>query len=581
MTHRWIHRQVSDPELLSGIQRELNDLPEALARALLLRGIQTLDQARHFFRPSREHLHDPAEMMDMTAGATRLAQAINEREHVLVYGDYDVDGTTATALMVMFLRAHGVNATYFIPDRFKDGYGLKRSGIDRASEVGATLIVALDCGITAVEEARYATSKGIDLIICDHHKPKDTLPEALAVIDPKRSDCSYPFKELSGCGIAYKLAVATLTELGEDPDDAAAYLDLVAISTASDIVPILGENRVLMREGLDLITASPRPGIARLAQVAGLKLATCSTSEIVFKIGPRINAAGRLGNASLAVDLLLADDDAEAARIAGELDAMNTQRRTLDGETLKSALAQADRHITSGLIHSVVLHDPDWHLGVIGIVASRIVERYYRPAVLLSTSHGEAKGSARSIAGLNVYSALDACSDLLTQFGGHDFAAGLSLPEENVPAFRRRFDDVVRDLVDPDNLVPAISVDARLDIDEIDGRFWAVLKQFAPFGPENPQPIFHAERLRVKDRPRAIGSGGAHLKFTAYDAGGTTAMDVIAFRMGDRLPMVEKSIRDGVPLEALFSIEENHWNGRTSLQLRARDLRLSAVPDPN
>ena len=573
MTHRWIHRPVQAPHLLAEIQKELNDLTEALARALLLRGVKSFEQARLFFRPSRDHLNDPFEMMDMEAAAKRLAAAIETNEKVLVYGDYDVDGTTATALMVSFLREQGAEALYFIPDRFKDGYGLKRRGIDYAAEMGASLIVTLDCGITAVDEARYAQSKNLDVIICDHHTPKDTLPEALAVIDPKRNDCHYPFKELSGCGIAYKLATATLREIGEDPSKAHQYLDLVAVSTASDIVPILGENRVLMREGLDLIARSPRLGISRLADIAELNLSTCSTSDIVFKIGPRINAAGRLGHASLAVDLLLSDDEVEASRIARELDAMNTRRRSLDAETLKSAVAQADRHVTSGHSHSVVLHDSDWHLGVLGIVASRIVERYYRPAVLLSTSQGEAKGSARSITGLNVHAALGACSDLLTQYGGHDFAAGLSLPEENVPAFRRRFDEVVRDMIDPENLVPAIEVDAHLDLNDIDSRFWAVLRQFAPFGPENPQPVFHAREVHVKGRPRAIGAGGQHLKFTACNAEGECAVDVIAFKMGDRLPIVEKSMRKGEPLEALFSIEENHWNGQTTLQLRVRDLR--------
>ncbi len=576
MTYRWIHRPISALDKLAAMRRELNDLPEALARALMLRGVETFDQARLFFRASREHLLDPSTMKDMDAGAKRLARAIEEGERVLVYGDYDVDGTTATALMVSFLRSQGIETKYFIPDRFKDGYGLKRVGIDCAEEFGATVIVALDCGITAIDEALYARSKGIDLIICDHHKPKESLPEALAVIDPKRADCGYPFKELSGCGLAFKLAAATLAEIGGDPGEACQYLDLVAISTASDIVPILDENRVLMREGLEIIAQSPRRAIASLADVANLDLKTCSTSEIVFTIGPRINAAGRLGHASLAVDLLLSEDDEQAARLARDLDAMNTQRRSLDRETLKSALAQADRHVTSGLRHSVVLHDPDWHLGVIGIVASRIVERYYRPAVLLSTSEGEAKGSARSIAGLNVYDALNACSDLLTQFGGHDFAAGLSMPEENVPEFRRRFDEVVRESVDPDNLVPAIEVDASLDLSEIGPRFWAVLKQFAPFGPHNPQPVFHAERLHIKGRPRALGRDNKHLKFTACDSDGESGVDVIAFNMGDRLPMVEQSIQSGTPLEALFSIEENHWNGRTTLQLKARDLRLVA-----
>lgn len=574
MNYRWIHRPVAALDALTSIQRELNNLPEALARALMLRGVTTFDQARLFFRPSREHLLDPFLMADMEAAASRLARAVEDGERVLVYGDYDVDGTTATALMVSFLRSQGVEATYFIPDRFRDGYGLKKAGIDFAESCGASLIVALDCGITAVDEARYAASCGIDLIICDHHTPKSELPEAVAVIDPKRADCAYPFKELSGCGLGYKLAAATLQTLGGDPSDACQYLDLVAISTASDIVPMVEENRILMREGLQQLEKAPRLGLRCLAEVANLDLSTCSTSEIVFTLGPRINAAGRLDHASLAVDLLLSEDEAEARDLARKLDAMNTQRRSLDGETLKSALAQADRHVTAGLKHAVVLHDADWHLGVLGIVASRVVERYYRPAVLLSTSQGEARGSARSIAGLNVFEALRACSDLLTQFGGHDFAAGMSLPEENVPAFRRRFDETVREMVDPELLVPAIEVDAPLKLGDIDNRFWAVLRQFGPFGPQNPRPIFHAERIEVCGRPRALGKGGDHLKFRAREGENCAPIDVIAFKMGNRLPAVEESVRTGTPLEAVFSVEENHWKGRTTLQLKARDLRL-------
>ena len=579
MRYRWIHRDVSCTDTLQRLCGDLNDLSDALGRALILRGVQTLDDARSFFRPSRELLHDPLEMADMGAAVDRLVHAIRHGERVLIYGDYDVDGTTATALLMSFLRKRGVDVSYFIPDRFKDGYGLRPRGIEHAAEIGANLIITVDCGITSIEEARLARDRGIDLIICDHHTPKSALPECIAVIDPKRSDCGYPFKELSGCGIAFKLVVAVLRELGEDVEEAYGYLDLVALSTASDIVPMVGENRILMHEGLACLGREARVGIRQLADIANVDLSTCATSHIVFGIGPRINAAGRLGHASLAVDLLLADEAGEAAALAKQLEDLNQQRRKLDSSTAGEAMKIADRQITSGLPHALVLHDADWHLGVIGIVASRVVERYYRPSVMLTTSQGEARGSARSIAGLNIYQALSACEDLLTQFGGHDFAAGLSLPEENVPEFRRRLNEVVGEMLEPEMLTPAISYDARLDVGDISPRLWAVLRQFEPFGPENPTPVFFAPALHVVGQPRLLGKGSAHLKFRARDHAGGKAEEVIAFNLANRLDDVEQSAKQGIPLELLYSIDENRWNGRTTLQLRARDLRLAQRGD--
>ncbi len=580
MTYRWVPRSVDNPETVQRLQRELNDLPEALARVLVLRGIDSFDAARHFFRAGRKDLHDPFLMQDMDRAADRVAAAVEQGERVLVYGDYDVDGTTATTLLTDFLRTHGADADYFIPDRYEDGYGLGERGIDTAAEQGAGLIIALDCGITAHEEANYARSKDIDLIICDHHKPKDTLPAATAVLNPKREDCSYPFDELSGCGVGFKLVQATLDRLGEPPERAFDYLDLMAISTAADIVPLHGENRVLLREGLRAMETNPRLGVRALADAARFELTDVTTGDVVFKIGPRINAAGRMAHAEQAVALLLADDPDEAKALAAELEALNKERRSIDQETLREAKTMAERQITARNPHALVLYQPDWHLGVIGIVASRIVEQFYRPTVMLCRNGDAVKGSARSISGVNIYNALTACEDVLTQFGGHDYAAGMSLPEDNVDPFRNRLNDAIGEVVTAELLTPAIKIDAPLDlrtIGSVDDRFWAILKQFGPFGPANSKPVFHAADVTVVGQPRTVGSGGKHLKFKVRqrDAPNGPAIDVIGFGMGDQLSTLKESQRTDRPLELLFSLESNTWKGRTSLQLKARALRLA------
>jgi len=583
MTYRWIYRSLDTPEVVPHLQDALNDLPEALARALALRDITTLDEARHFFRADRADLHDPFLMQDMEAAADRLAEAIADDERVLVYGDYDVDGTTATALVTSFLRDHGIEASFFIPDRQEDGYGLCKRGLDAAVDRGAGLVVALDCGITGHDEADYAREQELDLIICDHHTPKDTLPDALAVLDPKREDCGYPFTELSGCGVGFKLVQATLDRLDgpASREGAFAGLDLLAISTASDIVPLHGENRVLMSEGLRALQESTRPGLRAMADAADLDLQTVtSTGSIVFTLGPRINAAGRMAHARTAVELLLADDVETARPLAEELEALNQERRDLDGRIEKEAVAKAERQITSRSPHALVLYDPDWHVGVIGIVASRIVERFYKPTILLTRDGDEVKGSARSIEGINIYDALTDCEDVLTQFGGHDHAAGMSLPEDNIEAFRDRFDAAVGERVTAEMLTPSIKVDAELDLRQIGAlrdRFWAVLQQFGPFGPSNPTPVFHGTDLTVVGQPRTVGQNGGHLKFKVKQSGDTQAkpLDVIGFGMGEKLSVLREHQQKGVPLELLFSIEENTWNGRTTLQLKARDVRLA------
>lgn len=577
MQNRWIIRSTISPDAVERVRRSLNDLPEPLARALVLRGIDTFERAKQFFRPSMAALHDPFAMADMERAAERLAEAVQSGEEVLVYGDYDVDGTTATALLVSAIRSVGGKASYFIPDRFEDGYGLGEAGLDHAAERGVGLVVAVDCGVTALAEALHARELGIDLIVCDHHTPKQVLPDCTAVLDAKRSDCAYPFEELCGCAVAFKLAQALFATLGRSPTDAREYLDLVAVATASDIVPAYGENRVLLSFGLAALQANPRLGLRKLADVAGLDLASCSATNVVFTIGPRINAAGRLSTAEKAVALLLEDDPAKATRLAEELEDLNRRRRSLDREVLQSAEEMAKRQITSGTRHAIVLHNDNWHLGVIGIVASRLVERFYKPTILLGTSNGVAKGSARSIDGVNVYDALQSCEDLLLEFGGHDHAAGMSLEHRNITAFQRRFDEAVSEAITADVLRPSINVDAVADIDDIDSRFWAVLKQFEPFGPHNDRPVFQSNGLRLTQPCRTVGRGDKHLKFVVAN-GSEHSMHAIGFNLAGRLPVLEESWKRGKSIDLLYSVDENHWKGRTTLQLKAKDVRLSPKP---
>jgi len=573
MEYRWAWRPITDEDSVVQLSRQLNDLPIALARSLVLRGITTYDAARTFFRPELTLLHDPFLMKDMEEASNRMTEAIRSGERVLVYGDYDVDGATSTALMRSFLQSMGVDAGFYIPDRFEEGYGLNNRGIDYAKETGATLIVALDCGITGHESAKYAREIGIDLVICDHHTASDTIPDAVAVLDPKRPDCPYPFKELTGCGVGYKLIQATLSKLDLLESVAHSYLDLVALSIASDIVPILGENRILMLEGLNLIKENPRPGLVALSKVTGMTLDRCSTTQIVFSIGPRINAAGRMGSANMAVELLAVEDVNRGIELAQELEALNKQRRSLDQETLNQAVQLVEQSASTCMEHAIVLHQPDWHLGVIGIVASRLVERYYKPTILLATQNGLAKGSARSINGLNIYGALEACSDLLTQFGGHMYAAGLSLPEENITEFRNRLNEIVHEVATPEILQPEIQIDSSLLLADVDKRFWNVLRQFGPFGPENKNPVFHSNGLSVASQPTIVGGG--HLKFRVKESNGTSnrVFEVIGFGKHELLPLVRTCKIDKKPIEMLYTVEENRWQGETNLQLKMKDVK--------
>ena len=576
--NRWTLRPVQDEALVHTLASDLNNRPHALARSLALRQVGSYDDAHTFFRPSLSRLHDPHRMRDMDRAVERVAAAIRQQETVLVYGDYDVDGTTSTAMMLTFLRDQGCPAGFFIPNRFEHGYGLGPAGIDTAASRGASLIVALDCGITAVKEAAYAKSQGIDLVICDHHTAGDVLPDAVAVLDPKRPDCDYPFKGLSGCGVGFKLIQGVLDELGLPPEDAWPFLDLVAVSTACDIVPMVGENRVLMRAGLKQLGESPRVGIAALAEKAGVELDGCSASKMVFQIGPRINAAGRIADAGLAAELLSSDDPEEARRLVDEIEGLNVRRRDLDRTTRDEAFEIAERLMEDDP-RALVVYKPGWHAGVIGITASRVAERFHRPTLLLTSNGatGSAKGSARSVKGISIYDALAHCSDLLTRFGGHAFAAGLALPIDKVDELRERMQPAVElAMSDDEDLVPEIELDAELHLADVSPRFWSVLKQFGPHGPDNQRPTFWGRGLRVVGQPSCVGAQQQHLRLRVAQADGGAAYPVIGFGLAERFETVMTSVRRGQPLELAFQVDENTWNGRTTLQLKAQDVRMGA-----
>ncbi|SMO34893.1 single-stranded-DNA-specific exonuclease RecJ [Fodinibius sediminis] len=569
MSFRWVYSKPDNEQTVSALQQELG-VPEMVAHLLALRGIDSYERAKSYFRPKLKDIHNPFLMKDMEAATERLAKAIRGRERVLVYGDYDVDGTTSVSMLYLFLREFGVSVDFYIPHRFKEGYGINPEGINYAAEINADLIVSVDCGITAVEEARQAREQGIDLIVCDHHNVGDTIPDAVAVLDPKRSDCDYPFDGLSGAGVGFKLLEGTVQKLGLGEEVAYKFLDLVAISIASDIVPMVDENRILMREGLKQINSTPRAGLKALANLINLNIGSITTSNIVFSIGPRINAAGRMGDATKAVQLLIAETPTEAKARAHELESINVARRDEDSQTMEEARTIVDEEYDLDKISSMVLHNPDWHLGVIGIVASRLVDTYGRPAIMLSTVDGKIKGSARSIKGFDIYEAFKECEDLLEQFGGHKYAAGLTIAKENYEAFCKRINEIASRRLTDEDFKPELAIDCDLDLSDVDMRFWKLLSQFEPFGPGNLRPIFVSRDVRVVGVPTIVGSG--HLKMKVAQ-NGSGAFDVIGFNMHEYLPVVRNE--QDQKLNIAYSLEENHWNGRRTLQLRLRDVQLN------
>lgn len=565
MYKRWVERNSVDKNVVAKLAKELT-ISKVLAALLVQRGVNDFEQARRFFRPSLEQLHDPFLMRDMDVAIRRIEQAIGMKEHILIYGDYDVDGTTAVAVLYSFLKRFYSHIGYYIPDRYKEGYGISTAGIDYAAEHHFSLIIALDCGIKSVDKVDYANAKGIDFIIGDHHTPGEELPRAVAVLDPKRKDCSYPYKELSGCGIAFKIiqAFAKTNQLNEA--EVYQYLDLVAVSIASDIVPITGENRVLAHYGLKKLNSNPGFGLKALVDLSS-KAGPLNLTDVIFQIGPRINAAGRIDHAKDAVKLLTAKSLDEARNCCDLIDVQNMQRKDFDAKITAEALQLIQTNEQLIERKTTVVYQEDWHKGVIGIVASRLTEKYYRPTIVLTKSNGHVAGSARSVAGFDLYEALSACSDLLEQFGGHKYAAGLTMKVENVPALQMKFEEVVAQSITPELLCPEIMIDAEIKLEEISPKFFRVLQQFAPFGPENMAPVFLAKNLYTVGPASLVGMN--HLKMSVTQEG-ARAFECIGFGLAEYLPKVNK----GIPFTACFSIEENVWRDKKSIQLNIKGIKF-------
>ncbi|PQV49702.1 exonuclease RecJ [Jejuia pallidilutea] len=561
---RWTLKPKPDLEKVKHLQETLQ-VDEIIATLLVQRGVETYNEAKAFFRPSLKHLHNPYLMKDMDKAVARIEKAIAQKENILVFGDYDVDGTTAVALMATYLKTkHDLVYTY-IPNRYDEGYGVSKKGINFAFENDFTLIIALDCGIKAIEKVEYAKSLGIDFIICDHHRPGSEIPNAVAVLDPKQTDCNYPYKELCGCGVGFKLIQALAQNDGLTPEDLLPYLDLVATAIGADIVPINGENRVLAYFGLHVINTKPRPGIkAILEQVEKAEL---TITDVVFIIAPRINAAGRMEHGNFAV-ALLTEEDYEMAKVhAANIDNYNLERRETDKEITEAALQQIEAHKEQERVTTVVYHE-SWHKGVIGIVASRLTETYYRPTLVFTKSGENLAASARSVKDFDVYNALEACSEHIEQFGGHKYAAGLTLKKENYEAFKQAFEEVVSKTIDRNLLIPEIKIDTQIDLNAITPKFYRILKQFAPFGPSNMTPVFMSENLRDTGYGKCVGEDKTHLRLTAAQPN-SNGIVCIGFGMGDK----HELISDKKPFKAVYSIDENEWKGNISLQLKLRDIK--------
>lgn len=552
-------------------QKDIIALSEALyvdhlvAQLLLQRGINTYDKAKKFFRPQLTDLHNPFLMKDMDIAVQRIERAIADNENILVYGDYDVDGTTSVALVSSYLLSYYPNVATYIPDRYDEGYGVSYKGIDFAEDNGFSLIIALDCGVKAIDKVSYAKEKEIDFIICDHHRPGDSLPDAVAVLDPKRDDCKYPYDELCGCGVGFKLIQALGVHREETIEDLIPYLDLVATAIGADIVPMTGENRVLAYFGLEVINSNPRIGFKAI--INQIKKTFLTITDVVFIIAPRINAAGRMEHGQHAVNLLTETDMDQATKFAAGIEKYNLDRRSLDQEITKEALQQIKENQEEVGFTSVVYKD-SWHKGVIGIVASRLTETYYRPTLVFTKSGEKLAASARSVKGFDVYNALQGCSDYIEQFGGHKYAAGLTLLEEQYGNFKHQFERVVSETIDPKLLKPEILVDALVEIKDMNPKLMRILKQFAPFGPGNMSPIFMAENLQDSGYAKGVGQDAAHLKI-AVTQNGYGPLGGIGFNLGEKL----NSVINRQTFDAVFSLDENEWQGRVSLQLKLRDLR--------
>ncbi|MDP5198044.1 single-stranded-DNA-specific exonuclease RecJ [Flavobacterium sp. DG2-3] len=563
---RWTLKPKPSEEKIKHLAQALN-VEDFVATLLIQRGIETFDDAKNFFRPSLEHLHDPYLMKDMDKAVERIEQAIQNEENILVFGDYDVDGTTAVSLVSSYLKSHYPNVATYIPDRYAEGYGISYKGIDYADDNGISLIIALDCGIKSIDHIAYAKARNIDFIVCDHHRPGDILPDAVAVLDPKREDCSYPYDELCGCGVGFKLIQALGQNRNETIEDLVPYLDLVATAIAADIVPITGENRVLAYFGLKVINSEPRPGIKALTHQ--VKKKTLDITDVVFIISPRINAAGRIKHGNHAVELLTEFNFEQAQQFASEIEQYNADRKDLDKKITKEAFQQIIENNEEERFSTVVFQE-DWHKGVIGIVASRLIETYYRPTLVFTKSGDKYAASARSVKGFDVYNALDACAEHLEQFGGHMYAAGMTLKAENYEAFKNAFEKCVSETIQPEMLTPEIEIDAEINFSDITPKLIRILKQFEPFGPQNMTPVFMTKEVKDTGYAKTLGAEEEHLRLFAkqYNSDGIAA---IGFGLGKKLDITKNQNT----FQLAYCIAENEWNGTVSTQLMLKDIRTN------
>ena len=570
MNKNWIIKAAGDDEKIKSLAGELG-IEWPLAQLLIQRNITTYQEAREFFRPDLKNLHDPFLMKNMDVAVQRIEEAIQNGEKVMIYGDYDVDGTTAVALVYSYFKDYFREIDYYIPDRYNEGYGVSLRGIDYAAHHGFSLIIALDCGIKAVEKIDYAREKGVEFIICDHHNPGNRIPDAAAVLDPKQEGCNYPYKELSGCGVGLKLVQAFGRKAGLDDNRVYDYLDLVVVSIASDIVPITGENRIMAHYGLKKLNESPSIGLKAIIDVAGIDKKNITVEDIVFKIGPRINAAGRMESGKKSVDLLVCDRGDDARIISKKINVYNLDRRNIDTEITRQAIDMIQGDTAHRDMSSTVLYNPEWHKGVIGIVASRLLDHYYKPTVILTKSNGLVTGSARSVNGFDLYQAIESCSDLLENFGGHKYAAGLTMKVQNLPRFRQRFEQIVRDTIHPEQLIPVVEIDTELKLSDISEKFFRILKQFEPFGPENNIPVFLTENVVDNGYGRTVGTSGEHLKLTLIqEENPFLVFPAIGFHQGNHFSKICK----GDPFDICYQLMENEFRGKVTLQINLMDIKF-------
>jgi len=566
---RWTLKTATNPRVVQQLSEDLS-IDTTLSKLLVQRGVHSFEAAKKFFRPSLGDLHDPFLLKDMDIAVSRIEKAIANKENILVYGDYDVDGTTSVSLVASYLKTITTSISTYIPDRYDEGYGISYKGIDFAADNNFSIIIALDCGIKAIDKVSYATAKNIDFIICDHHKPGNKIPDAIAVLNPKRNDCSYPYDELCGCGVGFKLVQALASNRGQTIEDLTQYLDLVATAIAADIVPMTGENRVLTYFGLQVINSNPRNGIKAIIQQIDKKVLTIT--DVVFMIAPRINAAGRIKHGNAAVELLTEANFDQALEFAKKINNYNSERRVLDAQITKEALLQIEKNQEKEKFTTVVF-DKKWHKGVIGIVASRLIETYYRPTLVFTKSGNKLAASARSVKGFDVYDALEKCSEFIEQFGGHKYAAGLTLEPTNYAAFKNKFEEVVASSIERELLIPEITIDASLELSDINPKFFRIIQQMGPFGPQNMKPVFTTTSVRDNGYGKTVGSDKTHLKLNIIYGADQKTYNAIGFGMGDKMKFIENDF------DIAYSLDENEWNGNTSIQLLLKDLKKPSDSD--